>query len=48
MILAAVWLVIIPMAGRALDTLDRFLENVPFLRRMAWVFTFELQRRDEP
>ena len=30
-----------------LDRLDRVLENIPYLQRMAWLFTFVLEKRSE-
>lgn len=29
------------------DGLDQFLEKIPYLQRMAWIFTFELKKREE-
>jgi len=30
-----------------LDALDRLFEKVPYLQRMAWIFTFVLQKRKD-
>lgn len=36
-----------PLLFPFLDRLDRFLEKFPFVQRLAWIFTFELQKRIE-
>ena len=33
-----------PILQKPLDLLDRFLEKIPLFRRMAWIFTFELEK----
>ena len=35
----------IPQLRHILDALDRFLEKIPYIQRMAWIFTFVLQKR---
>jgi len=37
----------IPMMRNLLDALDRLFEKVPYLQRMAWIFTFVLQKRKD-
>lgn len=34
-----------PFFAGLLDTLDRYIEKIPYLNRMAWIFTFELVRK---
>jgi len=35
------------MLGNSLEIVDRFLENLPYIQRMAWTFTFELIKPTE-
>lgn len=36
-----------PMLARPLDYVDRVLEKIPYIQRMAWIFTFELTKAKE-
>jgi ubiquinone/menaquinone biosynthesis C-methylase UbiE len=36
-----------PKLLKPLETLDNFLEKIPYVQRMAWIFTFELVKRND-
>lgn len=37
----------LPFLSGILDLTDRFLERIPYIQRMSWMFTFELIKEDE-